>query len=115
MPRPRSAKEASCESKIAAEPLSFHLYESCLKLNEDCQKTFVDENAKGQLKGITEDVGEFKLIIDCLIDKSDDVIKEQGKQIDELQQNLKELNEVSIKKNGWEQTRTQRMVQFIWK
>ena len=99
MPRPRSAKEASCESKIAAEPLSFHLYESCLKLNEDCQKTFVDENAKGQLKGITEDVGEFKLIIKT-IDKSVDVIKEQGKQIDELQQNLKELNEVSIKKNG---------------
>ena len=32
------------------------------------------------------------------IDKLVDAIKEQGKQIEELQQNLKELNKVSIKK-----------------
>ena len=104
MPRPRSAKEASCESKIAAELLGFHLCESCLKLNEDCLKKFVDENAKEskeQLKGITEDVAELKLIIRTT-DKLVDVIKEQGKQIEELQQNLKELNKVSIK--SWMRT-----------
>ena len=63
MPRSRSAKEVSCETKIAAELLGFHLFESCLRLNEDCLKKFVDENAKEQLKGITEDVAELKLII----------------------------------------------------
>ena len=46
MPTPRSANEASCEFKIADELLGFHLCESCLKLNEDCLKKFVDENAK---------------------------------------------------------------------
>ena len=43
---PRSAKEASCESKVATELLGFHLCESCSKLNEDCVQKFVDENAK---------------------------------------------------------------------
>ena len=60
MPRPRSAKEASCESKIAVL-LGFHLCESCLKLNEDCLKKFSDENSKEQLKDMTEEVVEFKL------------------------------------------------------
>ena len=57
MPRPRSAKEARCESKNAVELHGFCLSESCLKLNEDCLKKFVDENAKEskeQLKGLTE-------------------------------------------------------------
>ena len=86
-----------CESKIAAELLGFHLlFESCLKLNEDCLKKFSDENAKEQLKG--EDVAELKLIIRTT-DKLVDVITEQGKQIEELQQkNFNELNKVSIKK-----------------
>ena len=97
MPWPRSAKEASCESKIAAELLGFHLCESCLKLNEDCRKKFVYENAKEHLKGITEDVAKLKLIIRTT-DKLVGAIKKQGKQIEELQQNLKELNKVSIKK-----------------
>ena len=97
MPRPRSAKEASCGSKIATELLGFHLCEFCLKLNEDCLKKFADENAKEQIKGITEDVAELKLIIKTT-DKLVDAIKEQGRQIEELHQNLKELNEVSIKK-----------------
>ena len=105
MPRPRSAKEARRESKIAAELLRFHLFESCLKLNEDCLQKCVYENikeSKEQLKGIIEDVAELKLIIrttEMLID----AIKEQGKQIEELQQNLKELNKVSIKKS-WMRT-----------
>ena len=68
-----------------------------MKLNEDCLKKFADENAKEQLKGVTEDVVELKLIIKT-IDKLVGAIKEQGKQIDEFQQNLKELNKVSIKK-----------------
>ena len=58
MPRPGSA--------IAAELLGFHSYGSCLKLNEDCLKKFVAENAKKsqeQLKGLTEDVAELTLII----------------------------------------------------
>ena len=92
MPRPRSAKEVSCGSKIAAELLGFHLIESCLKLNEDCLKKCVDDNAKEskeQLKGITEDVAELKLIIRTT-DELVDAIKEQGKQIEELQQNMNE-------------------------
>ena len=80
MPRPRRAKEVSCESKIAAELLGFHLFESCLKLNEDCLKKFVDENAKEQLKGITEDVAELKLIIRTTDELVDD-IKEQGNKL----------------------------------
>ena len=63
MPRPRSAKEVSCETKSAAELLGLHLCESCSKLNEDCRKKVDDENANEQLKGITEDVGELKLIV----------------------------------------------------
>ena len=86
MPRPRSAK-AGCESKIAAELLGFHLCESCLKLNEDCLKKFQRKNAKEQLKGVTEDVAELKLIIRTT-DELVDVIKEQGRQIEELQQNF---------------------------
>ena len=101
MPRPRNAKEASCESKITAELLGFHLCESCSKLSEDCLKKFVDENAREQLKGITEDVAEFKLIIRTT-DKLVDVIKEQGKRIEELQQNFNELIKVSIK--SWVRT-----------
>ena len=97
MPRPRSAKEASCEFKIAAELLGFHLWESCLKLNEDCLKKVADENAKEQLKGITEDVAELKVIVRTT-DKLVGATKEQGRQIEELQQNLNELNKVSIKK-----------------
>ena len=67
-----------------------------MKLNEDCLKKFA-EIAKEQLKGVTEDVAEIKLIIRTT-DKLVDAIKDQGKQIEELQQNLKELNKVSIKK-----------------
>ena len=67
------------------------------KLSEDCLKKFADENAKEQLKGVTEDVAELKLIIRTT-DKLVGAIKEQRKQIDEFQQNLKELNKVSIKK-----------------
>ena len=63
MPRPRSAKEVSCECKSTAELLGFHLCESCLKLNEDCLKKFAKENAKEQLKVITEDVAELKMVI----------------------------------------------------
>ena len=80
--------------------LGFHLCESCLKLNEDCLKKFVDDNAKEseeQLKGVTEDVAELKLIIRTT-DELVGAINEQGKQIEELQQNLKELNKVSMKK-----------------
>ena len=49
------------------------------------------------MKSLTEDVAELKLIIRTT-DKFVDAIKEQGKQSEELQQNLKELNKVSIKK-----------------
>ena len=49
------------------------------------------------MKGITEDVAELKLIIRTT-DKLVDAIKDQGKQIEELQQNFNELNKVSIKK-----------------
>ena len=49
------------------------------------------------MKGLTEDVAELKLIIRTT-DKLVGAIKEQGKQIEELQQNLNELNKVSIKK-----------------
>ena len=66
-----------------------------MKLNEDCLKKFADEKGKEQLKGVTEDAVEIKLIIKTT-DKLVDVIKEQGKQIDELQKNLNELNKVSI-------------------
>ena len=96
MPRPRSAKEVSCESKSTAELLGFHLCESCLKLNEDCLKKFANENAKEQLKVITEDVAELKMVIKTT-DKLVDAIKDQGRQIEELQQNFKELNKASIK------------------
>ena len=99
MKRPRSAKEDSCESKIAAELLCFHLCESCLKLNEDCRKKFVDEKAKEQLKDVTEDVADLKMIIRTT-DELVDAIKEQGRQIEELQQNLSELNEDGDKKVG---------------
>ena len=68
--------------------IGFHLCESCLKLNEDCLKKFVDENAK---EGVTEDVAELKLIMRTT-DELVDAIKEQGRQVEELQQNLKELN-----------------------
>ena len=97
MPRPRSAKEASFETKSTAELLGFHLCESCLKLNEDCLKKFANENAKEQLKVITEDVAELKMVIKTT-DKLVDALKDQGRQIEELQQNFKELNKVSIKK-----------------
>ena len=97
MSRPRNAKEASCETKSAAELLGFHLCESCLRLNEDCLKKFINENAKEQLKVITEDVAELKMVIKTT-DKLVDAIKDQGRQIEELQQNFKELNKVSIKK-----------------
>ena len=95
MPRPRSAKEASCETKSAAELLGFHLCESCLKLNENCLKKFANENAKEQLKVITEDVAGLKMVIkknDNLVD----AIKDHGRYIEEFQQNFKELNKVSI-------------------
>lgn len=100
MPRPRSAKEANSELKVAAELLGFHLCESCLKENEDCLKKFAEENtkeAKGQLKTLSEDVGELKQIVK-VTDKLVNAIEEQGKQIEVLQKNLKELNKVSIKK-----------------
>ena len=87
MPKPRRAKEDKCESKIAAELLGFRLCESCLKVNEDCRKKFFDENSKEskeQLKSITEDVGEIKLIIKEN-DKLVEAVKEQGKQIEELE------------------------------
>ena len=63
MLRPRRAKEVSCESKISTKLLGFHLFESCLKLNEDCLKKFTHKTKKEQLKGVTEDVAELKLII----------------------------------------------------
>ena len=78
MPRPRSAKEVSCESKSTAEPLGFHLCESCLKLNEDCLKKFANEDAKEELKVITEDIAELKMIIKTT-DKLVDAIKDQGR------------------------------------
>ena len=71
--------------------------ESYLKLNEDCLKKFANENAKEQLKVITEDVAELKMVIKTT-DKLVDAIKDQGRQIEELQQNFKELNKASIKK-----------------
>ena len=55
------------------------------------------KKSKEQLKGLTEDVAELKLIMRTT-DELVDAIKDQGKQTEELQQNLKELNKVSIKK-----------------
>ena len=75
--------------------LVVHLCESCLKFKEDCLKKFYVENvteSKEQLKSITEDVAELEL-------KLVDNINDQGKQVEELQQNMKELNKVSIKKS----------------
>ena len=43
--------------------LSVFIYESCLKLNENCLQKFADENAKEQLNGVTEDVAELTLIV----------------------------------------------------
>ena len=48
------------------------------------------------MKGLTEDVAEFKLIIRTT-DKLAGAIKEQGKQIGELQFHLKELSKISTK------------------
>ena len=89
------------ESKITVELLGFHSCESCLKVNKsEGLKEFADKNAKEskkQLKGLTEDDGELKLIIRTA-DKLVDAIKDLGKQIEELQQKLEELNNISIKK-----------------
>ena len=64
------------------------------------------------MKGVTDDVAELKLIIRTT-DKLVDAIKEQGKQTASA---VLEGVEQSFDKNvGWEQTRNQTMVQFIWK
>lgn len=100
MPRPRSAKDAISELKTAAELLGFHLCESCLKSNKACIKKFADENAKepkDQLKTLTEEVAELKVVIRTT-DKLMEAISEQRTQIEELQQSLKELNKVSVRK-----------------
>lgn len=100
MPRPRSAKDAISELKTGAELLGLHLCESCLKANETCIKRFADENAKDpkdQLKTLTEDIKEIKMIISTT-DKLMESISEQKNQIEELQKSLKELNKVSVKK-----------------
>ena len=68
-------KEASCESKIVAELLGFHLCECRLKLYDDCLNKFAAKNAKEQLKDITEVVAELN---------QDKLVKGQGKQIEEL-------------------------------
>ena len=84
--------------KIAAEFLGFHLCESCLKLNEDCLKKSAEiaKESKEEVKGVIEDVTDLKLIVRTT-DKLVGVIKDRGKQIEEFQQNLKELNKVSLK------------------
>ena len=60
MPRPRNAKEAICEIKIAVELFGFSFTLNFLKVNEDFLRKFADENvedSKEQLKTLTEDVG----------------------------------------------------------
>ena len=72
---------------------------SCLKENEDCLKKFAEENAKvskEEFKNLTEDVKEVKMII-RMTDKVE-AFKEEGKQMEELQKNLKKVTKVSIQK-----------------
>ena len=64
------------------------------KVKRGLSEEINDKNAKEQLKGLTEDVAELKLNIRTT-DKLVDAIKDQGKQIEELQQNLKDMNKVS--------------------
>ena len=68
-----------------------------MKENEDCPKKFVEEITKASKEELTEDVRELKMIIRTT-DKLVEAIKEQGKQIEEFQENLKEVNKVSIQK-----------------
>ena len=88
------------ELTMSAELLGFHSRESYLKENEDCLEKFAEGNekeSKEQSKSLTEDISELKQI-SRTIDKLVGAFKERGKQIEELQQNLKKQNEVSIKK-----------------
>ena len=57
MSSPRSAKEAHSELQIAPEHLDFHV--CCLKENEDCLKTFAEENTKVSKE-------EFKYLTECI-------------------------------------------------
>ena len=72
-----------------------------MRENEDCLEEFSRrknaKTSKHEFKNLTEDVKEVKMI-NRKADESDEAIKEQGKQIEEFHENLKEANKVSIQK-----------------